>query len=335
MKHSAIVKQFAIVIIAGLILIGADLIVSWHNGGMKIVQDERGMCYLYSDKDEGSGQVSLRAQVDTDSGVFEKRYDVVLRPDEPEDSQSSGDSRSRGSHSREGGGSSMSDGELIAYEMRGIISGLSYDSGKGKVPLPSELSGGQSIEWSVEKNTHTMLIAFTAIMVCLLLYNRKRIPLRRQREAELYSITRQLPEFVNRLVLLLNAGLVLNTAFERTIEESLKFGNCDNDYFTVNMRELYIRVRQTNGSINREFRDFAKTAGSKDLMRISNIISDNISKGVELTHKLQRESEILRINRKRACEERGRLAETRLTLPLTIFLLVLIVITVSPALLEI
>ncbi len=69
-------------------------------------------------------------------------------------------------------------------------------------------------------------------------------------------------------------------------------------------------------------------------MRISNIISDNISKGVELTHKLQRESEILRINRKRACEERGRIAETRLTLPLTIFLLVLIVITVSPALLE-
>ena len=92
--------------------------------------------------------------------------------------------------------------------------------------------------------------------------------------------------------------------------------------------------------MNREFREFARahrSAGgdtAKELMRISNIISDNISKGVELTDKLQRESETLWLNRKRDCEERGRLAETKLTLPLTFFLLVLIVITVSPALLE-
>ena len=73
----------------------------------------------------------------------------------------------------------------------------------------------------------------------------------------------------------------------------------------------------------------------KELVRISNIINDNVNKGVELTAKLQAESEMLWLNRKKSCEERGRLAETKLTLPLIIFLMVLIVITVAPALLEI
>lgn len=83
-----------------------------------------------------------------------------------------------------------------------------------------------------------------------------------------------------------------------------------------------------------EFRRMAKESGIRELMRVSNIISDNIKKGVELTGKLQAESEMLWLERKKSCEERGRLAETKLTLPLMIFLMVLMIITVAPALLE-
>ena len=77
-----------------------------------------------------------------------------------------------------------------------------------------------------------------------------------------------------------------------------------------------------------------RESGIRELMRISNIINDNVNKGVELTDKLQAESELLWMNRKKSCEEKGRLAETKLTLPLMIFLMVLIMITVAPALLE-
>ena len=90
----------------------------------------------------------------------------------------------------------------------------------------------------------------------------------------------------------------------------------------------------TNASMHVEFRKMAKESGIRELMRVSNIISDNIRKGVELTGKLQAESELLWISRKKSCEEKGRLAETKLTLPLMIFLMVLIIITVAPALME-
>ena len=71
-----------------------------------------------------------------------------------------------------------------------------------------------------------------------------------------------------------------------------------------------------------------------ELMRVSGIIADNINKGAELNQKLERESEQLWLSRRLHAEEQGRLAETKMTLPLAIFLCVLIVITVAPAMLQ-
>ncbi|MEG0662665.1 MAG: hypothetical protein RR472_05245, partial [Anaerovoracaceae bacterium] len=62
--------------------------------------------------------------------------------------------------------------------------------------------------------------------------------------------------------------------------------------------------------------------------------TDNIHKGADLSGKLQRESESLWFNRKKYAEEKGRLAETKLTLPLVILLLVLVMITIAPAMME-
>ena len=145
---------------------------------------------------------------------------------------------------------------------------------------------------------------------------------------------RQLPEFVNRLVLLLNAGLVLNSAFEKAAGENKYPEREGSDYFYSRLRDIYISSKTANGSMHGEFKRFARESGVKELMRISNILGDNISKGVNLTEKLERESELLWINRKKSCEERGRLAETKLTLPLMIFLIVLMIITIAPALME-
>ena len=172
------------------------------------------------------------------------------------------------------------------------------------------------------------------ILACLLIYKRSTNPIKQLLKARNASITRQLPEFVNKLVLLLNAGLVLSAAFDRTVEESLNSRSSEDDYFYSKLREISKNMKEMNSPLNTEFRAFAKESGHSGLMRISNILSDNINKGVELTEKLQTESEVLWINRKRDCEERGRISETKLTLPLVLFLLVLIVITVSPALLE-
>ena len=93
-------------------------------------------------------------------------------------------------------------------------------------------------------------------------------------------------------------------------------------------------MKTTNAALHEELQRFAKDSGVSELMRVSGIIADNINKGAELNQKLERESEQLWLSRRLHAEEQGRLAETKMTLPLAIFLCVLIVITVAPALLQ-
>ena len=111
---------------------------------------------------------------------------------------------------------------------------------------------------------------------------------------------RQLPEFVNRLVLLLNAGLVLSTAFERSVEESMELSDTKDDYFYGKLREIYVNVKTANGSMHRELREFARKSRDQGIDPSSKYHNrDNVSKGTGLTEKLQAESEILWMNREK------------------------------------
>ncbi len=66
---------------------------------------------------------------------------------------------------------------------------------------------------------------------------------KRKRE-ETESIIRQLPEFVNRLVLLLNAGLVLSSAFEKAACETKTGPGKKEDHFYGRMKEICISSKQ-------------------------------------------------------------------------------------------
>ncbi|MDD4200013.1 MAG: hypothetical protein PHS19_01340 [Eubacteriales bacterium] len=326
-------RNIIILTLIGLLLMGVDFVIASSTDSIPLIQGENGLYVVRPEEGSSSGQINLNASVKTEESGLSKSYTINIYPYADENLPAGAKTENPDSNSK------MSDEELMAFEMRSIISSINEDSSLRKVRLPNRLSSGEKIEWSVKRNTHIVPIAFAIIIIDILLYrNRNRVAVK-VIEAEQDSIARQLPEFINRLVLLLNAGLVLNSAFEKSVEKTCGSSSMG-DYFYLQMSEILNRVKHTNSSMHTEFRNFARSRRSaggdtaKELMRISNIISDNISKGVELTDKLQRESEILWLNRKRNCEERGRIAETRLTLPLTLFLLVLIVITVSPALLE-
>ncbi|MGN0702094.1 MAG: hypothetical protein ACI4KL_02820 [Lentihominibacter sp.] len=324
-------KQIAIIIAAGLLLLAAQSFISDSSGVLTLFKGEDGLYLMRPDK--GSGSITLRAEVNSGDVNMKKSFGVTL-----DARGSSGNDNSSEQTTDESG--EMSREELIGYQLKSIVNSMNDDLTANKVYLPARLDTGEKISWSVEKSSNAGIIAFAVAALCLLIYRNRYNPLKKILKEESDSITRQLPEFVNRLVLLLNAGLVLNSAFARAIEGSACISSGRQDYFYGSMREIYSGMQQTNSSFIAGFKAFAKSrrnAGdesARELMRISNIISDNISKGVELTDKLHNESELLWLARKRSCEERGRLAETKLTFPLTLFLLVLVAVTVCPALLE-
>ena len=75
--------------------------------------------------------------------------------------------------------------------------------------------------------------------------------------------------------------------------------------------------------------------GVSQFSRLAGIIRDNQLKGFDISGKLKNEAELLWDLRKRNAEERGRLAETRLTMPLALLLLVLLLVTAAPAIIQV
>lgn len=321
-------RQIIAVLAAGAVLLIADLAVS-AKPSVNVTEEDGRLYMIRPLTAEEPAYLTLRAKISGENETVEKKIDVMLEPygEKAEENEKKQQEKSE---------SSTAEREQLEYELRRITSGFNDDTEMKEIALPAALDSGEKISWEIEKSsgTNVPVISALTMVVAFCIYKNRFAAMEKQQKENRESVIRQLPEFVNRLVLLLNAGLVLTVAFERSIEEGLGFKSNEKDYFYGKLKEIYMSSQTTNASLNLEFRRMAKASGIRELMRVSNIINDNINKGVELTGKLQAESEILWLNRKKACEEKGRLAETKLTLPLMIFLMVLIMITVAPALLE-
>ena len=106
------------------------------------------------------------------------------------------------------------------------------------------------------------------------------------------------------------------------------------DYFYDQMREVCVSMKEANASAVSGIAAFAGRCGVREMMRIASIITDSAGKGAALAEKLGRESRMLWFMRKKRSEEKGRIAETKMTLPLMILLMVLILIAVAPAMMD-
>ena len=320
-------RQIAAVVISGFLIMLADIAAGASGGNIPVIEADGHMYMLRPDTGSETGYLYLTAKVETDEGKVDKSISVKLDP--YEDKAAVNESQEAEEEDKD-----ISGEERIGYELRSLADSFNKDVSLKRIELPQYLDTGEKISWEVDRQTNTLLIITFVMVLSVIIYKSRFAPLNRRKKEQAESVIRNLPEFVNRMVLLLNAGLVLNSAFEKTVEESISFHEGEDDYFTGKIHEIYQSMKSDNGSMHTELKRFARESGIKELIRVSNIINDNVSKGVELTDKLRNENEILWISRKKNCEERCRLAETKLTLPLMIFLIVLIVIVITPALLD-
>ncbi|MDI9494264.1 MAG: type II secretion system F family protein [Bacillota bacterium] len=149
------------------------------------------------------------------------------------------------------------------------------------------------------------------------------------------SIIEDFPEFTDKLILLLNAGMVTEAALRKIAFDYKKSREL------IGKRALYEglsnlidRAQQTNSGLKRELSEYAVKSGVRELLRFSAIVEDNINKGSSLAEKLEAEGTLLWMDRKKRAEERARLAETKLSFPLMLLLLSLVIITTAPILLS-
>ncbi|MBK5245800.1 MAG: hypothetical protein JJE49_00850 [Peptostreptococcaceae bacterium] len=220
----------------------------------------------------------------------------------------------------------------IRVQLNKLLNSISQidNSNAGTIMLPQEMEDGSNLKWHVKNNSNFVYLSIFFILSISVIYFGRYSNLKKMEREAKESILTELPDFINKIVLLMNAGLVFSSAFSRVVDQNHK--NEDETYFLKQMISIKEKVEATNSSLIFELKNFSERIQVRELIRTVNIISDNIYLGALLVEKLQNEGDLLWENRRKFAEEQNRISETKLSFPLAIHLIVLITITISPAL---
>ncbi len=144
------------------------------------------------------------------------------------------------------------------------------------------------------------------------------------------SIQIDFPEFVNKLLLLVNAGLTINKAWEKIVE--------DNRKDTPLYRELTItmsEIRAGKGEAQ-AYEEFARRCKIKEVIKCVSIIVLNLKKGgTQVVPALREQADDCWELRKAAAKQQGEKASSKLMIPMAIMLIGIIMVVVLPAILSI
>ena len=215
-----------------------------------------------------------------------------------------------------------------------MISSIEYSREK-KIRLPSELPDGTAVKWMGTKQSAGPVLVIIPLMYVTLVILMAANSMKTDKTAaeERRSIMRGLPRFCNQLYLMMNAGLILSDAFD-TISAGYETNkNCSS--FERDLVELRDATDGHRISTAQVINEYAVKHDVKELIRIAAILTENEKRGSDVVESLERESRYLWDERKTVARECGKAIDTRMSYPLGLLLILLIVITMAPALMNI
>ena len=230
----------------------------------------------------------------------------------------------------------ISDAELEA-EIDSMLTEIET-SDEEVIALPSTLPGGAGIRWSkIQQKDRTGLMLIPVIYLALIsIVIWTHFDSGKSREAEdRKEIMRGLPRFCNQLFLMMNAGMILSDAFERICASYLEYAPEDLSPFEKELTEICTANADHRVSTAACISEFASRHNVKELVRIAAILNENEKRGSDVVESLARESSYLWDDRKIVAREQGKLIDTRMSWPLSLLLIILIIITTAPALMNI
>lgn len=295
------------------------IIMEWYSDKEKIMDETGKLDLIYAathGKKEGLN-LQLRCRLSLGNTSLEKIFPIKIKLP------------------KEGGAYENS----VRYSLKQLEKQLSHSQGAEILSLPQNIGGDIQLQWQ-EKNPFPIgIMIILCFLSILYIYKNRYKKLEKEMKDVRESMSRDFPELINKMVLLLNAGLVVTSVIGKIAEGyELHKKDCQSTQERSPLYEeiclIERRVRETNAPMGAELKDFARRSGVKEILRFSAILDENMNKGTLLVEKLQLEGDMLWLNRKKRAEEKGRLAETKLTFPLVLLLFTLMVITVAPTFLE-
>ena len=222
----------------------------------------------------------------------------------------------------------LSDSEMVSMEVSRIVRDINRGSDE-VVELPSVSPDGVRLTWTLPKKGDEFLLPLIfPFVIMLYAYRGERDKKLSEEKKEKEKVIRKLPAFNNKLVLLMESGLIYEEAIERI---------CRAESEGV-IEGLFLKAvdesKLMNGHADRIVGEYAREKKIAELSRFVSIVTESRERGTDLREKLISEGEILWDKRKRQAEELGKLADTKLAFPLGMMLISLLLVTAAPALIQ-
>lgn len=199
--------------------------------------------------------------------------------------------------------------------------------------LPGKV-GGYDVAWKAEREYLPEKVLILGGVVALLIpaVERSREQERQKRRGCLLLL--EYPDMVNRLALLLGAGLTVQRAFQRMVAayETKK------SMHAVKVHPVYEEMLVTCHEIEsgvgeeRAYMRFGERCGLAEYRKLGNVLAQNLRKGGRtLTFLLEKEADNVYENRINAAKKCGEEAAAKLLFPMMLMLGVIMVILLVPA----
>ncbi|PKM84806.1 MAG: hypothetical protein CVU86_05420 [Firmicutes bacterium HGW-Firmicutes-11] len=280
--------------------------IAWISSSPLILDETGSIDWLKIDREQ---TITLTAAVSMGEVVRERSYELTIPPPSKERVQ-----------------------ESIAKSLEDALDQVRKDAASGgEIHLPAQTADGTPITWMEKRSNLTGSFLLLFLMGALLIYARRYEGAKREMLRERKRIERDLPEFVDALVLMLYAGSYTEGAIKR-IATNYEAGTDSKGEYPLHeqIRSIRDHLEQSNVSLRHELISLAEQCNLRELSRIITILTDNLEKGIALAEKLDMESSMLRYGRKRKSKEAGQLIETKLTFPMVLLLISLLIITTGP-----
>lgn len=225
--------------------------------------------------------------------------------------------------------------EYIIQELEREIAGIKNNNDKtGKVALPTTSSSFNDafISWfpvrGEKPDSGLSILVYALLMSGLIVYlSDNDINLRAERRK--MRIRYHFPDFLNKLVLLINAGMTVNRAMEKIVY--------DNRLESPFYEELSIAMADIGGGKpeHQALEEFANRCKVPEISKFVSVLLQNLVKGnAELVSILLLLSGECWEMRKNAAKRMGEEASTKLLLPMMLMLVAILMIVVTPAVLS-
>lgn len=220
------------------------------------------------------------------------------------------------------------------YEMwkEDLVSSIKENRKEDSVQLPKEYKGHR-IQWKSVTDYSALEILVFGFIVSILIYlamdERVLSELKKRKEQMLLDY----PEIVNKLSLMIGAGMTVTGAWDRIVGDYEKLAPID-----AKKRHAYEEMKLTNQEMKLgvseqvAFNEFGRRCMHVEYMKLSSVLIQNLRKGGDgLTQMLAIMSKEAFEQRKIRARQMGEKAGTKLLFPMLIMLILVLVIIMVPA----